>query len=127
MPAPLCTPDDVAAILGVDRYTGTELDQMQRLCAQVSGMIRTRRPRIDTWTAAGQVDPDVVVGVACQVVARVKTTIATGGVGIRSEQHPEYSYELTASAAAGLNLTKAELALLTPAAGRARPFSIQPT
>lgn len=126
MPAPLCTPADVAASLGVDAYEGTEQIKVAWWCARVSGMIRTRRKLIDQWMATGEVDPDVVLGVACQVVARVLTTISTGGIGIRSEQHPEYSYELTASAAAGLNLTKAELALLTPAAGRARPFSIQP-
>ena len=126
MAEPLCTPTDVSQTLGVEPYQGAELVQVQRLCQQVSGLIRQRRKRIDDWIAAGDIDPDVVVGVACQIVARVLTTISTGGVGIRSEQHPEYSYELTASAAAGLNLTKAELALLTPAAGRARPFSIQP-
>ena len=126
MAEPLCTPTDVSQTLGVEPYQGAELVQVQRLCQQVSGLIRQRRKRIDDWIAAGDIDPDVVVGVACQIVARVLTTISTGGVGIRSEQHPEYSYELTASAAAGLNLTQAELALLTPAAGRARPFSIQP-
>lgn len=127
MPAPLCTPAEVAESIGADAYDGAELAMVLRQCAAVSAMIRARRPLIDLWVAAGQVDPDIVLGIACQVVARVLTTISTGGVGVRSEQHPEYSYELTSSAAAGLNLTKAELALLTPSAGRLRPFSIQPS
>lgn len=127
MPAPLCTPAEVAESLGVDAYIGAEEAMVTRQCAAVSAMIRARRPLIDVWLMSGEVSPDIVLGIACQAVARVLITISTGGVGLRSEQHPEYSYELTASAAAGLNLTKAELALLTPAAGRARPFSVQPS
>lgn len=127
MAVPLCTPDDVATMLGVDPYPeGAERDQVLWLCVRVSGLIRSKRPLIDTWIAQGLLDADLVNGVACQVVARLLTTISTGGVGIRSEQHPEYSYELTASAAAGFNLTKAELADLTPAVGRKRPFSVMP-
>lgn len=123
---PFCSPDDIAVMLGESAYIDPELAQIEWLCRRVSGMIRSRRPLVDQWLTAGVIDSDIVNAVACQVVARVRTTISTGGVGLRSEQHPEYSYELTASAAAGLNLTKAEMALLTPASGRLRPFSIQP-
>lgn len=125
--AALCTPDDIAARVGAEAYQGAELIQVLVLCDDVSGLIRTRRPLIDTWISTAVIDPDVVVAIACQVVLRVMTTITTGGVGIRSETHPEYGYELTASAAAGLNLTKAELAALTPVSARPRPFSIQPS
>lgn len=114
-------------MLGDDLYDGAELVQIEWLCRRVSGVIRSRRPLIDVWLESALIDPDTVNAVACQIVARVRTTLQTGGVGLRSEQHPEYSYELTSSAAAGLNLTKAELGLLTPGVGRQRPFSIQPT
>lgn len=123
--APFCTPVEVAARIGQE-WDDAEYTQVAMLCDDVSAMIRARRPRIDTWLATGAIPEGIVTAVACQVVARVLTTAATGGVGLRSETHPEYSYELTASAAAGLNLTKAELALLTPSAGRERPFSIHP-
>lgn len=127
MAAPLCTPDDVADRLGVSyEQGGAEYRQVEVFCGDVSALIRARRPLVDTWIADGQIDPDLVVGIAAQAVARLLTTAATGGVGLRGETHPEYSYELTASAAAGLNLTKAELTNLTPAAGRQRPFSIIP-
>ncbi len=124
--APFCTPEDIAEMLGEEPYDGAAYLQLAWLARRVSGVLRSRRPLIDQWLLAGLLDPDTVNAVACQVVARVRTTLSTGGVGLRSEQHPEYSYELTASAAAGLNLTKAELALLTPQSGRPGPFSIQP-
>lgn len=127
MAEPLCTPDDIAEMLGDDLYDDAELIQIEWLCRRVSGVIRSRRPLIDFWLAKNLIEADTVNAVACQIVARVRTTLNTGGVGLRSEQHPEYSYELTSSAAAGLNLTKAELGLLTPGVGRQRPFSIQPT
>lgn len=125
MSASFCTPVEVATRTGAE-FSDAEHIQVAMLCDDVSAMIRARRPLIDTWLASGAMPERVVTAVACQVVARVLTTIATGGVGLRSETHPEYSYELTSSAAAGLNLTKAELALLTPSSGRDRPFSIQP-
>lgn len=124
---PFCEPDDVARRLGTSYTDSTERDQVLATCADVSALIRARLPLIDLWVLDGSVSTDTVVAIACQVVARVRTTLATGGVGLRAETHPEYSYELTASAAAGLNLTKAELAALTPRAGRERPFSIQPS
>lgn len=126
MSIPLCTPEDVALRLGV-RYEGDQYDQVLSYCVDVSALIRTRRPMLDRWLTTGALTVDLVRAVACQVVARVLTTASTGGVGLRSETHPEYSYELTSSAAAGLNLTKAEITSLTPRAGRERPFSIQPT
>jgi hypothetical protein len=127
VPAPLCTPHDVGAWLGTSYQDDTtEHVQVAKLCVAVSALMRARRPLLDTWLAGGQLHDDLVRSIAVQVVARVLTTISTGGVGVRAETHPEYAYELTASAAAGLNLTKAELTALTPAVGRERPFSIQP-
>lgn len=122
---PLVTPTDVGERLGVV-YAGTELTQVLGLCRDVSALIRSRRPQIDEWIASGKLDADAVVAVAVQVVARALTSVTTGGVGIRSEQHPEYSYELTSSTAAGLNLSNRELVMLTPWCYRNRPFSIFP-
>lgn len=127
MAAPLCKVQDVADQLGTTfEQGGADYRQVEAFCTLVSALIRARRPLVDQWIAEGVLDPDLVTGVAVQVVARLRTTAETGGVGLRGETHPEYSYELTASAAAGLNLTKAELTALTPAAGRQRPFSIIP-
>lgn len=123
--APLCTPYDVGRRLGVN-YDTDEIVQVSAICDDVSGLIRARRPQIDLWIADGLLPEATVIAVACQVVSRVLTTISTGGVGLRGETHPEYSYELTASAAAGLNLTKAELTTLTPQSARPGAFSIHP-
>ena len=123
---PLVTPEQVGVRLGVEYEPGAELDQVTAFCADVSALIRSRRPLIDQWIADGDISADTVVAVACQVAARAMTSANTGGVGIRSEQHPEYSYELTSSTAAGLNLSNRELAMLTPPGFRNRPFSIFP-
>ncbi len=123
--SPLVTPADVGERLGVT-YVDPELTQVTALCRDVSALIRSRRPLIDQWIAEGQIDSDTVVAVAVQIVARALTSISTGGVGVRSEQHPEYSYELTSSTAAGLNIGNRELAMLTPFGFRNRPFSIFP-
>lgn len=121
----LCAPQDVEVWLGTSYQDDvTAYLQVAKLCDAVSALIRARRPQIDTWIAGGLLDDALVCSIAVQVVARNLTSIATGGVGVRSETHPEYAYELTAAAAAGLSLTKAELAALTPAVGRERPFSI---
>ncbi|MCF7548163.1 Gp19/Gp15/Gp42 family protein [Pseudonocardia sp. WMMC193] len=120
---PLVTPDDVSVRLAA-AYEGAELQQVQSLCDDVSALIRSRRPQVDEWLATGRLDSATVVAVGVQVVARALTSITTGGVGIRSEQHPEYSYELTSSTASGLNLSNRELAMLTPTDERNRPFSI---
>lgn len=111
-------------MLGIEPgYQGAELAQVARLCAQVSGMIRSKRPLIDVWLAAGRVDPDVVGGVAAQVVARAKTAIAIGGVAAQSEQNPRY---MLAAASAALSLSAEELALLTPPVDERGAFTIRP-
>jgi hypothetical protein len=123
---PLLTPQDVAERLGVT-YEGAELVQVERLCADVSALVRSRRPDIDQWLGSGELNFDIVIAVCVQVVARALTSITTGGVGVRSEEHPEYSYELTSSTASGLNLTNRELQSLTPPDRRNRPFSVTPS
>lgn len=124
--AAFATVADVAVRLG-DTYDTTQTAQLNALLDDVSALIRARRPQIDAWIAAGTISDAIVRAVTVQVTARMLTTIATGGVGLRAEQHPEYSYELASNTAAGLNLTNRELAQLTPPVGRSRPFSVQPT
>ena len=121
---PLCDPAEVAEMLGVDPpYQGAELAQVAWLCAQVSGLIRAQRPQIDLWMAELRVNPTVVTGIACQVVARVKTALALGGVP-QSEQSPRETLD---AAAAALVLRPNELALLTPPPADERTaFTIRP-
>lgn len=123
---PLVTPQHVADRLA-DEYAGAELTQVLALCGDVSALIRSRLPRVDEWLADGSLSPDAVVAVGCQIVARALTSIATGGVGVRSETHPEWSFELAASTANGLSLTNREVLTLTPAGASKRPFTIYPT
>lgn len=120
------TPLQVAVRLGVE-YADDELRQVEALCDDVSALIRSRLPLIDTWIADGLLSLGAVVAVAVQVVARCLTSISTGGVGVRSVQHPEYGYELTSSTASGLALTNREVSMLVPAEVHVRPFSVHVT
>ncbi|WHT21018.1 hypothetical protein N8J89_08105 [Crossiella sp. CA-258035] len=104
---------------------GEEFDD--KLTAQVnaflrdaSAVVRRRVPTVDANLADGSLDRDTVVMVITQVVMR-----RMSGIGLLSEQHPEYSYTLSPEAANGLALTDDEEALLRPPqSGRA--FSIVP-
>lgn len=126
MPAPFAEPEDVAGRLNVI-YTSEESVQVALLLRDVSALIRARRPSIDTWTGSGEVNEDLVKAVACQVAIRVIGKVGMGGIALKSETYPEYAYQLTDGAAAGLSLTDAELLLLTPpSTERHRAFSIIP-
>lgn len=127
MPAPLASYTDIEKRQGVT-YSAAERAQVAILLQDVSGLVRHRRPLIDTWIAAGRIDPTFVVGILCQVASRVIDTVGAGGLTMRSETHPEYAYELTEAATAGLWLTDEEEALLqpTPTRERRRAFSITP-
>lgn len=125
MAEPFATVQDMEVTLGVT-YDETEAAQVTRLIRNVSALIRQRRPLLDEHIASGAISTDVVEMVTCQVVARYMSTIENGGVGLRSERHPEYGYTLTDSAANGYELTDDELADLTPAAQQSMPFSIIP-
>lgn len=123
--AAFATVEDLEQRLGV-QYDDTERAQVEALIGDVSALIRQAHPSIDTDIAAGVVSADVARMVTCQVVARYMSTVDSGGIGIRSEQHPEYGYTLTDASANGLQLTRAELALLTPQSQRHKAFSIMP-
>jgi hypothetical protein len=122
---PFATLADVESRAGVS-YGDVEAAQVEVLLVDVSELIRTHRPSIDTWIATGMMRPGIVKAVACQAVARVLTSVGSGGIGVRSETHPEHSYTLTDAAAAGLNLTEDELSLLSLPSTRGRAFSIKP-
>lgn len=122
--ADLTTVEDLTARTGVT-YAGADLVQVQAVLADVSAIIRARRPQIDAWITAAKIDPQVVKAVACQAAARYLNTRETGGLGVRSETHPEYAYTLTSAAANGLSLTDDELMLLTLPPAQAA-FSIMP-
>jgi hypothetical protein len=122
---PFVTVEDLEQRLGV-QYDDTERLQVEALIGDVSALIRQARPSIDADIAASVISADVVRMVTCQVVARYMSTVDSGGIGIRSEQHPEYGYTLTTAAANGLELTRSELALLTPQSQRYKAFSIMP-
>lgn len=122
---PFATVEDLETRLGV-QYDETERGQVTALIDDVSALIRQARPSIDADIDAGLISAGVVLMVTCQVVARYMSTVDSGGIGVRSEQHPEYGYTLTTAAANGLQLTQAELALLTPASQRSKAFSIMP-
>ncbi|MCA1185710.1 phage Gp19/Gp15/Gp42 family protein [Saccharopolyspora sp. 6T] len=123
--APFATVEDLERRLGV-QYDDTERAQVEALIEDVSALIRQARPSIDADIAAGRVSANVVRMVCCQVVARYMSTVDSGSIGVRSEQHPEYGYTLTTAAANGLELTQSELGLLTPASRRDKAFSIIP-
>lgn len=108
-------------------YEDAELAQVSAMCDDVSALIRSRLPLIDQWISDGEMSKDAVVAVAAQVVARALTSVRTGGVGVRSEAHPEYSYELTATTANGLALTNREVAMLVPRSHHAHPFTVRVT
>lgn len=122
---PFATYEDLEVRLGV-QYDDAERPQIEALITDVSALIRQARPSIDADIEAERISADVVRMVTCQVVARYMSTVDSGGIGVRSEQHPEYGYTLTTAAANGLELTQSELALLTPVSQRSKAFSIMP-
>jgi hypothetical protein len=128
MPASFATPVDVGIWLKTTFTANTpEYAQMDRFLGAISRLIRKRLPLIDTWIADGKLDHEWVRDVTCQVASRLLSSVEVGA-GYESEQYPEWSYRLSAAAAAGLHLTDAELADLTPEAEgrRGRAFSIIP-
>jgi hypothetical protein len=128
MAASFATVEDVAVWLKAEFEPGSpERAQMQEFLGAISRLIRKRRPLIDEWIAAGTLDALWVRDVVRQVASRLLSSYEAGA-GYESEQYPEWSYRLTKAAAAGLDLTDAELADLTPEseARTTRAFSIRP-
>lgn len=122
--SPYATVEDVAIRLATS-YSGDQEAQVEALIADISSYMRSVRPLLDQWIAAGLVSADAARAVCCQATARMLTSVHTGGMGVIGESHPEYSYQLSQAAAAGMLLTEDELNALTPFGPR-RAFSIQP-
>lgn len=129
MGASFATAEDVSIWLNKPelKTPGGVRDQMEMFLAAISRLIRKRRPKIDEWIAAGELDKDWVRDVVFQVAARLLTSVEAGA-GVESEQYPEWSYRLSQVATAGLDLTDKELADLTPEseARTSQAFSIRP-
>lgn len=121
-------PDDVAIRLGLGEsgFTTAENLQALTLLQDVSEIMRARLPSLDAWIAAGRTTSGLALAVACQLAMQA-ITVSTTGIGIRQEVHPEHSVTFTDAAAAGLDLTDAQISLLTPTTiNSTRAFSIRP-
>ncbi|GAA3877851.1 hypothetical protein GCM10022243_48200 [Saccharothrix violaceirubra] len=120
-------PSDVATRLGLggSGFDEDEESQALALLEDVSAVMRSRLPLLDTWITAGLVGADTAKAVACWLAMEC-ITVATTGVGKSGETHPEHA--VTIRSAAGLDLSDAQVAQLTPAGARGsgRPFSIRP-
>ena len=120
-------PSDVAIrlCLGSTGFDEDEEAQCQALLEDVSAIMRTRLPSLDTWILGALVDAGTAKAVACWVAMEC-ITVANVGVGTSSETHPEHA--VTIRSAAGLDLTDAQIDQLTPASAktRGRAFSIRP-
>lgn len=123
MATPYASVVDVATRLDTTFENG-EQAQVEAFLRDVSALIRSEVPDLDTRLAAGQADPDLVVGVVFQIIGRILSAATGGGVGVTSETHPEYAYTLSRAAIEGLELTAAELRKLR--GRRSSAFSIIP-
>lgn len=128
---PLVTHKDVAARLGIaDFDDDLARNQAKVYCQDVSDLIRTLRPQIDAWIAAGKVRPGVVVAVAAEAVQRALFTADTGGIPKVGESHPELSVQFNQASKGGLFIADDRLALITwtdTAVNRGKAFSIIPS
>lgn len=123
---PYAEPDDVAIRLGLSGFTNAEELQALALLSDVSEIMRARLPLLDTWISNGKTTAGLALAIACQLAMQA-ITISNVGVGVRQEVHPEHSVTFTDAATAGLDLTDAQISLLTPDADeRGKAFSIRP-
>jgi hypothetical protein len=123
---PYAVPSDVATRLGLDGFTTQENLQALALLDDVSEIMRARLPSLDIWIATGKTTEGLARAVACQLAMQA-ITVSSTGFGIRQEVHPEHSVTFTDAAAAGLDLTDAQISLLTPNVSEyPRAFSIRP-
>lgn len=124
MGAPFALPADVAARLNTTFDDGQE-QQVRLLLQDISALVRTKSPGIDDRIVSGEVDSDLALAVACQIVIRVTSAVDHGGASVVSETYPEYAYQLAQAVAAGLAMTDDEIDLLSGVPER-RAFSIIP-
>lgn len=111
-PAPFATWTDFEVRLKTT-FTDPERKQVEAFIADVSALVRVRRPLIDSAIAAGRVSPAIMVAFIFQVANRM--VASAGRSGLKSEQLPEWSYTLTDAASRGLYFTDDELAMLSGA------------
>lgn len=129
MDTPLITARDVAKRLGISEWDDDAAEtQAKEYCVDVLDLIRSRRPSIDDWVAAGKVLRSTVVRVASQAVQRALFTAETGGIPKVGESHPEHSVQWNQASKGGLYLDDADLDDITPTddATRRGAFTIRP-
>lgn len=122
MASPFAQVADVQDRLPSVTFDEVTTRQVGAFLRDASALVRRLVPTVDSDLASGDLDNDVVVLVVTQVVMR---RMSASGIGVVSEQHPEYQYELSPDAARGLALTDEELSWLRPRSG-GRAFSIVP-
>lgn len=117
---------DVATRLGIT-FDETEEAQAQALLEDVSEIMRARLPSLDTWITGALTTAGLAKTVACWLAMQC-INVVNVGVGTSSETHPEHAVTISSAAAAGIDLTDAQVDLLTPASLKtgSRPFSIRP-
>lgn len=122
--ATYATSTDVADRLGFD-FDDRETRQCDALLEDVSAIMRARLPALDSWITQVLVDAALAKAVCCWVAMGAITVVGTG-VGVTSETHPEHAVTISTAAAAGLDLSDAQISQLTPIATGGRAFSIHP-
>jgi hypothetical protein len=124
MGVPYALPSDVAARLNTTFDAGQE-QKVTLLLKDVSALMRTKSSGLDDRIASSEVDSDLVLAVACQIVIRLAEAVDHGGATVMSETYPEYAYQLSKADSAGLAMTDDEIDLLS-GAPEGRAFSIIP-
>ena len=122
MAAPFAEPSAVAVQLNTTFDEGTTA-QVRTFLRHASALIRRVVPTVDSDLADGSLQQDLVEMVVTQVAMR---RMASSGLGLLSEQYPEYQYTLSPDAARGFALTDEEESWLKPRSSGGRAFSIVP-
>lgn len=121
---------DVATRLTVSFNEG-ETARAEQLIRYVSAIMRKRLAdvgaNLDAGLAAGTIERDLAEGVCVDVV----TQAVSVKQGVKSEAHPEYTIVFQDATTAALDLTDAQVELLTPTAEtedqvRGKAFSVHP-
>jgi hypothetical protein len=112
-------------------YADGDLLQVQFLIKYASAYVRRVVPSVDADLLSGDLDPDLLVGIVCQMIARALDA-ADAGSNVKRTVYPEVETEyfeggLASAAASLLFLTDAEIELLSSALDSSTSsFSIQP-
>ncbi|MDF2968950.1 MAG: Phage protein Gp19/Gp15/Gp42 [Nocardioidaceae bacterium] len=125
--ATYATTTDVATRLGIDGFDDVEDAQCQALLEDVSEIMRARLPSLDTWITDALVTAGLAKTVACWLAMQC-INVVNVGVGTSSETHPEHAVTISNAASTGVDLTDAQIDMLTPASLKVggKPFSIRP-